>query len=67
MSTLRTRAEEREKVINETADQKTDYMNPLRLLQEVEKKLPDDCILVADGGDFVGSAAYIVRPRGPLK
>ena len=24
-------------------------------------------ILVADGGDFVGSAAYILRPRGPLK
>jgi thiamine pyrophosphate-dependent acetolactate synthase large subunit-like protein len=23
--------------------------------------------LVADGGDFVGSAAYIVRPRGPLQ
>lgn len=23
--------------------------------------------MVADGGDFVGSAAYIVRPRGPLQ
>lgn len=22
---------------------------------------------MADGGDFVGSAAYIVRPRGPLQ
>lgn len=29
--------------------------------------LPDDAILIADGGDFVGSAAYIVRPRGPLQ
>lgn len=29
--------------------------------------LSDDTILVADGGDFVGSAAYIVRPRGPLQ
>ncbi|VDM52262.1 unnamed protein product [Angiostrongylus costaricensis] len=31
------------------------------------QKLPDDAILVADGGDFVGSAAYILRPRGPLQ
>lgn len=29
--------------------------------------LPKDAILVADGGDFVGSAAYIVRPGGPLQ
>ena len=29
--------------------------------------LPENAILVADGGDFVGSAAYIVRPRGPLQ
>lgn len=37
---------------------------PLRLFVQV---LPEDAILVADGGDFVGSAAYIVRPRGPLQ
>jgi acetolactate synthase-like protein len=42
------------------------YLNPLKVLHEVEKVLPDDAILVADGGDFVGTAAYILRPRGPL-
>ncbi|KAI6176092.1 2-hydroxyacyl-CoA lyase 2 [Aphelenchoides bicaudatus] len=42
-------------------------LNPLNLLSRFEKILPDDAILVADGGDFVGSAAYIVRPRGPLQ
>lgn len=26
----------------------------------------EDSIIIADGGDFVGSAAYIVRPRQPL-
>lgn len=26
----------------------------------------EDSIIIADGGDFVGSAAYIVRPRKPL-
>jgi len=42
------------------------YLNPLKVLHEVEKVLPDNAILVADGGDFVGTAAYILRPRGPL-
>lgn len=28
--------------------------------------MDENTILVADGGDFVGSAAYILRPRGPL-
>ena len=26
----------------------------------------DNSILVVDGGDFVGTAAYLVQPRGPL-
>jgi acetolactate synthase-1/2/3 large subunit len=26
----------------------------------------EDAVLVADGGDFVATASYIVRPRGPL-
>ncbi|KAK6014843.1 thiamine pyrophosphate enzyme, TPP binding domain protein, partial [Ostertagia ostertagi] len=43
------------------------FINPLNFLARLDKKLPDDAILVADGGDFVGSAAYIVRPRGPLQ
>ncbi|KAK5984011.1 IlvB acetolactate synthase like [Trichostrongylus colubriformis] len=43
------------------------FINPLNFLSRLDKKLPDDAILVADGGDFVGSAAYIVRPRGPLQ
>lgn len=42
------------------------YLNPLKVLHEVEKVLPDNAILVADGGDFVGTAAYILRPRSPL-
>ena len=42
------------------------YLNPLKLLGIMDDVLTDDSILVADGGDFVGSAAYILRPRGPL-
>eukprot|EP00047_Mylnosiga_fluctuans_P003295 m.228436 g.228436 ORF g.228436 m.228436 type:complete len:620 (+) comp11741_c0_seq1:42-1901(+) len=42
------------------------HMNPLQVLLDFEAALPENSILVADGGDFVGSAAYILRPRGPL-
>lgn len=50
-----------------TAELAAGHINPLNFLARLDKKLPDDAILVADGGDFVGSAAYIVRPRGPLQ
>lgn len=45
----------------------TSYLNPLRLLQILEEILPEDSILIADGGDFVATASYILRPRGPLR
>ncbi|XP_057297847.1 2-hydroxyacyl-CoA lyase 2-like [Hydractinia symbiolongicarpus] len=41
-------------------------INPVKLLHELENALDDNSIIVADGGDFVGTAAYILRPRGPL-
>uniref|UniRef100_A0A2K5NYG2 2-hydroxyacyl-CoA lyase 2 n=1 Tax=Cercocebus atys TaxID=9531 RepID=A0A2K5NYG2_CERAT len=43
------------------------HLNPVRVLQLVEETLPDDSILVVDGGDFVGTAAHLVQPRGPLR
>jgi len=42
-------------------------VNPLRLCREIDAVLEDDSVLVADGGDFVGTASYMVRPRGPLR
>uniref|UniRef100_A0A6Q2XJH0 2-hydroxyacyl-CoA lyase 2 n=1 Tax=Esox lucius TaxID=8010 RepID=A0A6Q2XJH0_ESOLU len=55
-------------VIKEKADEKTDHhLNPLRVLHRVDELMADDSIIVADGGDFVGSAAYILKPRGPLR
>jgi acetolactate synthase-like protein len=41
-------------------------LNPLSLVHTLEDALPDKSILVGDGGDFVATAAYVVRPRGPL-
>eukprot|EP00750_Incisomonas_marina_P010629 INCI16290.4.p2 GENE.INCI16290.4~~INCI16290.4.p2 ORF type:complete len:550 (-),score=103.30 INCI16290.4:2515-4164(-) len=43
-----------------------ELVNPLALCEAMEQVLPDSSILVADGGDFVATASYIVRPRGPL-
>lgn len=43
------------------------HLNPVSVLHQVEEIMSDKAILVADGGDFVGTAAYILRPRGPLK
>ena len=42
-------------------EQTTDHLNPLKVLHELEEVMSNDAIMVADGGDFVGSAAYIVR------
>ncbi|KAM4643783.1 LOW QUALITY PROTEIN: 2-hydroxyacyl-CoA lyase 2 [Amazona ochrocephala] len=41
------------------------HLNPLELLQVLDELLPPESLLVG-GGDFVGTAAYIVRPRRPL-
>jgi acetolactate synthase-like protein len=43
-----------------------DHLNPVRVLQQLEDQLPDNAIIVGDGGDFVAIAAYVLRPRGPL-
>ncbi|MEO1366569.1 MAG: thiamine pyrophosphate-binding protein [Acidobacteriota bacterium] len=67
LASLNERDAARDADIAARAEQETDFVNPIHLLQEVEKVLDDDSVLVADGGDFVGTASYIVRPRGPLR
>lgn len=66
LSTLRGRDEERQREIAEQAEASTEHLNPIALLGSVEEILPDDSILVVDGGDFVATASYVVSPRGPL-
>jgi acetolactate synthase-1/2/3 large subunit len=38
----------------------------LRLALELEKAIGEDSVLIGDGGDFVATASYVVRPRRPL-
>jgi acetolactate synthase-like protein len=66
LDALRARDRQREEEIVRSADEPTRYNNPVRFCRSVEARLSQDSILVADGGDFVGTAAYIVQPRGPL-
>ncbi len=41
-------------------------LHPVQLLRGLDAHLPDDSVIVADGGDFVGTSSYILRPRRPL-
>jgi acetolactate synthase-1/2/3 large subunit len=64
---LRQNDSEREAFIAQTAAQDTDFVNPLAMLQKLDQTIDDDGIIVADGGDFVATASYILQPSGPLK
>jgi acetolactate synthase-1/2/3 large subunit len=40
-------------------------LNPVRVCRAINQAMAEDSIIVADGGDFVGTASYTVRPRQP--
>ena len=63
---LETRDAEREGEIDATAAKSGDHVNPVKLCRAIDQQLPDNSIIVADGGDFVGTASYIVKPRQRL-
>lgn len=57
----------REQDIEKRTAENTNYgINPLQLFKALDKSLDENAILIADGGDFVGTAAYTLRPRKPL-
>jgi len=43
-----------------------ELIDPVQLFLRMEEAMADDAVLVVDGGDFVATASYIVRPRAPL-
>lgn len=64
---LRARDEEREQEIAaQAAAPAGGLVNPLRLCRAIDALLAPDSVIVADGGDFVGTASYVLRPRAPL-
>jgi acetolactate synthase-1/2/3 large subunit len=66
LEALHLRDRERNEEISRLADKTTQYLNPLALCSQIDRDLEDESILVADGGDFVATASYIVSPRKPL-
>ncbi len=63
---LQARDDEREREIAEQSEAQVDHLNPLKLCREIDSAMAPDSVVVADGGDFVATASYIVRPTGPL-
>ncbi len=63
---LRDRDAAREAQIDASALRSGETVNPVALCRGVDARLPDQSVVVADGGDFVGTASYIVKPRKPL-
>jgi acetolactate synthase-1/2/3 large subunit len=65
--TLRAREAEREAEIAAQAESSAEGgLNPLAVCRAIDRALGERSLVVADGGDFVATASYVLRPRGPL-
>ena len=58
--------EEKAAAIEMAAAERVEFVNPLDLLLKIDAAIGDDSVIVADGGDFVATASYLLRPRVPL-
>jgi acetolactate synthase-1/2/3 large subunit len=63
---LRGRDAEREGEIDRQAAIPAERINPLELCRAIDRALAPESVIVADGGDFVATAAYTLSPRAPL-
>jgi acetolactate synthase-1/2/3 large subunit len=63
---LRARDAEREVEIDAQAQARGEFVNPIALFRALEKEAGENAVLVADGGDFVATASYVMHPRAPL-
>ncbi|ETO13145.1 hypothetical protein RFI_24234, partial [Reticulomyxa filosa] len=50
-----------------TSPNSTTFVHPIRCCRALDQVIDEDSFVIADGGDFVGTASYIVRPRKPLR
>ena len=66
VAALRERDAAREREIDAQAAATGEYVNPVAFFRALDREAGDGAVMVADGGDFVATASYIVRPRGPL-
>jgi thiamine pyrophosphate-dependent acetolactate synthase large subunit-like protein len=66
LAQLRARDTAREVDIDRQAADKGEFVNPIGLLRALEQAAGDNALIVADGGDFVATASYVLHARGPL-
>jgi len=66
MATLRARDDAREREIDTQAAATAEHVNPIAFFRALDRAVGSASVFVADGGDFVATASYILRPRGPL-
>jgi acetolactate synthase-1/2/3 large subunit len=65
-ATLRARDVQREAEIDAQAARAGEHVNPLAFFRALEAEAGAGAVFVADGGDFVGTASYVLHPRAPL-
>jgi thiamine pyrophosphate-dependent acetolactate synthase large subunit-like protein len=63
---LRARDGAREAEIDAQAAARAAHVNPVAFFRALEGAARTDAVFVADGGDFVATASYILHPRQPL-
>ena len=66
MAALREADESREQEIVTMAGEPAAPINPVALCRALEDAIGDSSVLIGDGGDFVATASYVLRPRAPL-
>ena len=66
LDTLRQRDRQREAEIDTQAAAAGEFVNPLAFFRALEAEAGDNAVFVADGGDFVATASYVLHPRSPL-
>jgi acetolactate synthase-1/2/3 large subunit len=63
---LRARDAERESEIDAQAAASGRHVNPVAFFRALDRVASSEAVFVADGGDFVATASYILHPRSPL-
>ncbi|MGE0785450.1 MAG: thiamine pyrophosphate-binding protein [Sandaracinaceae bacterium] len=66
IAAVKKREDARDAEIAKQARTDTQLVDPIHFFLRMEEKLADDSVIVADGGDFVATGAYILKPRRPL-
>ena len=65
LATIRADEDKRREKMRAEIDSDASPPNPLRVCNEIGKRLGKDDIVIGDGGDFVATAAYVLKLEAP--